>query len=78
MKKFKEFFMRLDVLERSDFASRCKTSKGHLTNIAYGNKPCGEGLAIAIERESRGAVLCEDMRPDVDWEYLRGTAKKAA
>ena len=30
--------------------------------------------AITIERESGGAVRCEDLRPDVDWAYLRGTA----
>lgn len=35
----------------------------------------------AIERATNGAVRCEDLRPDVDWAYLRATdcqAKKAA
>lgn len=27
----------------------------------------------AIERATSGAVRCEDLRPDVDWAYLRGT-----
>ena len=27
----------------------------------------------AIERATNGAVRCEDLRPDVDWAYLRGT-----
>lgn len=27
----------------------------------------------AIERETGGVVRCEDLRPDVDWAYLRGT-----
>lgn len=27
-----------------------------------------------IERATNGAVRCEDLRPDVDWAYLRGTA----
>lgn len=26
-----------------------------------------------IERATNGAVTCEDLRPDVDWGYLRGT-----
>lgn len=26
-----------------------------------------------IERATNGAVRCEDLRPDVDWAYLRGT-----
>lgn len=28
----------------------------------------------AIERATSGAVRCEDLRPDVDWSYLRGSA----
>ena len=26
-----------------------------------------------IEKLTHGAVRCEDLRPDVDWTYLRGT-----
>lgn len=26
-----------------------------------------------IERATGGAVTCEELRPDVDWAYLRGT-----
>ncbi len=28
----------------------------------------------AIERATGRAVTCEELRPDVDWAYLRGTA----
>lgn len=73
MSTFKTFFMGLPIAERDEFARRCATSAKHLTNIAYGYRPCGEGLCIAIERESAGAVRCEDLRPDVDWAYLRAT-----
>ena len=31
----------------------------------------------AIEQATNGAVTCEDLRPDVDWAYLRGTKKAA-
>lgn len=27
----------------------------------------------AIEKATQGAVRCEDLRPDVDWAYLRST-----
>lgn len=73
MKEFKEYFVGLEPGERALLAKRCKTSVGHLRNVAYG-KTCGESLAIAIDRESRGTVRCESLRPDVDWAYLRGTA----
>lgn len=76
MEKFKEFLFGIPMVEREAFASRCGTSRAHLTNIAYGQKSCGESLAINIERESHGVVRCEDMRPDVDWAYLRGTKNR--
>ena len=28
-----------------------------------------------IERVTGGAIRCEDLRPDVDWAYLRGTKR---
>lgn len=77
MEKFKRYYMRMPPIERDSFAIRCGTSRRHLENICYG-KTCGESLAINIDRESRGAVRCEDLRPDVDWSYLRGTERKAA
>lgn len=29
---------------------------------------------IEIERVTAGAVRCEDLRPDIDWGYLRASA----
>lgn len=72
----KAYLFTLSVQRRHDFAERCGTSYPHLRNIAYGLKPCGEGLAVNVERESGGAVRCESLRPDVDWAYLRGTARR--
>lgn len=31
-----------------------------------------------IEKATLGAVRCEDLRPDIDWSYLRGTQSVAA
>ncbi len=28
-----------------------------------------------IEKATSGAVTCEELRPDVDWAYLRGTER---
>lgn len=59
--------------ERECFAKRCGTSFAFIRNVAYGYRRAGAWLCINIERESEGAVKCEDLRPDVDWAYLRGT-----
>lgn len=73
--ELKTFLETMSLEQRDAFAARCGTSAGHLRNISYGYKPCGEKLAIDIERESDGAVQCEKLRPDVDWAYLRSTAR---
>lgn len=58
------------------FAARCATTPGQLKQVAYGHRRAGEALAINIERESHGSVTCEELRPDVDWAYLRATGAK--
>jgi DNA-binding transcriptional regulator YdaS (Cro superfamily) len=70
-----EHLRGLSYAELDHFARRTNTSVGHLRNVAGGHKSCGEDLAILIERETEGRVTCEDLRPDVLWSYLRGTAK---
>lgn len=57
------------------FATSCETSVGYLRKAISTRQRIGEKLCIAIERESDGAVRCEQLRPDVDWEYLRGTSQ---
>jgi DNA-binding transcriptional regulator YdaS (Cro superfamily) len=75
-----EFWLSMTVEQREAFAKRCSTSPQHLKNIAYdkkGIKTANESLCINIERESKGKVRCESLRPDVDWAYLRQTKKAA-
>jgi DNA-binding transcriptional regulator YdaS (Cro superfamily) len=38
-----------------------------------GSRPIPAERCPAIERATGGAVTCEELRPDVDWAYLRGT-----
>ena len=73
MKKLRAYLAQLSPDDRERFAVACGTSVGHLRNVAGGYKTCAESLAINIDRESGGAVRCEDMRPDVDWAYVRGS-----
>jgi DNA-binding transcriptional regulator YdaS (Cro superfamily) len=69
----KTYLSQLKPDARDAFAEACGTTVGHLRNVAYECRPCGEKLAIAIERETRGEIRCEHLRPDVDWAFLRGT-----
>lgn len=69
----KTFIKSMNASELDEFAKRCNTSAGQIKQVAGGFRRAGESLAINIERESKGRVLCEDLRPDVDWEYIRST-----
>lgn len=62
--KFKEFFARMSEPERQDFARRCGTTVGHLTNVANGSRRASFPLCLAINRESAGEVTQLDMRRD--------------
>lgn len=55
------------------FADACGTSEGYLRKAISIHQQIGSDLCIKIERESGGAVKCEELRPDVDWAYLRNT-----
>lgn len=72
------FINGMQPKQQEEFAERCKTSVGYIRKAISAGQKFGDGLCINIERESFGAVRCEDLRPDVDWAYLRGTKKKAA
>lgn len=60
--KLKDYFLSMSMNDRISFAERCGTSYGHMKNVAYG-KTCDQFLAIAIERETGGAVTVAELRP---------------
>lgn len=74
--ELKSYLAELSGPEREAFAAACDCALGHLNNITSNTRTCGEKLAIAIERETKGKVRCEDLRPDVDWAFLRGTSRQ--
>jgi len=65
------YIKALDRAALDDLAMRCQTTAGQLKQIAYGNRRANAGLAINLERETEGQVTCEELRPDIDWAYLR-------
>lgn len=62
----------LDKAKLDELATRCSTTAGQLKQIAYGHRRASVVLAVSLERETQGFVTCEQLRPDVDWAYLRG------
>jgi DNA-binding transcriptional regulator YdaS (Cro superfamily) len=73
MKEVLAYLATLPPTERDAFAARCGTTVGYLRKAASAGQRIGEDIAIRIERESNRAVTVEQLRPDVDWAYIRGT-----
>lgn len=69
----KSYLKELNQPDRIDFAERCGTTPAALRNVAYGQRKASAGMCINIERESKGAIRCESLRPDVDWAYIRSS-----
>lgn len=73
MKKLLTFINDLNKADRAVFCAACGTTEGYLRKATSRTQRLSAELCIAIERESNGLVLCEDLRPDVDWAYIRST-----
>lgn len=71
MEKLLSYLNSLPKEARSNYVGRCRTSEGYLRKAISKGQRLGEGLCISLDRESGGTVRCEDLRPDVDWAYLR-------
>lgn len=66
-----EYLKTMDKEGLDGLARRCGTSVGQLKQVAYGNRRASAGLAVSLDRETGGEILCESLRPDIDWGYLR-------
>lgn len=75
MEALRLYLKTMPTDEQVAFAKRCDTSLNYLRKAISAHQSLSEGLAIQIERESNGKVRCEQIRPDVDWAYIRGTRK---
>ncbi|WP_411690591.1 hypothetical protein [Acinetobacter towneri] len=75
--QLKTFLKGMTLSERKAFASSCSTTVGNLNQIIYVNKKCSAALAIRIDKASGGIVMCDDLCPDADFEYIREKAASA-
>ena len=58
---------------RSDLAKAIGVNPQLLSQWIHGVRPVPAARCPSIEAATNGRVRCEDLRPDVDWAYLRGT-----
>ncbi|MBU0752389.1 MAG: helix-turn-helix domain-containing protein [Gammaproteobacteria bacterium] len=58
---------------QANLARVCSVSPAMVHQWLRGIRPIAAERCPTIERATSGAVRCEDIRPDVDWAYLRAT-----
>lgn len=74
MKKLLSYINGLEKRQRISFCAAAGASERYLRKAISKQQRMGVELCIRIEKASSAAIRCEDLRPDVDWGYLRSTA----
>ena len=59
--------------KQTDLARAMGVTQGAVHQWASGLTRVAVERCIEIERATARAVTCEDLRPDVDWGFIRGT-----
>lgn len=62
----------------SKLANALGISSSYLSQLSSGLAPISLERCIEIEKATGGAVRCEELRPDVDWAYLRKSNSEEA
>ena len=66
-------YMSLDGVQPTKLAQELGVAPAYLYQMATGIRRISAERAIEVEKVTGGLVTCEELRPDVDWAYLRGT-----
>jgi DNA-binding transcriptional regulator YdaS (Cro superfamily) len=74
MEKLLKYLNDLNKDQRREFCLAVESSEGYLRKAVSRRQKLGAEICINIERETSGLIKCEDLRPDADWAYLRGTS----
>lgn len=78
MEKLIAYLNALDKAQQEAFAARCETTVGYLRKAVSIKQKLSDGLCLRIAAASGGKVPLEELRPDVDWQYLRQALANSA
>ena len=65
------YINNLSPFERKQFERRGGVSISYIRKAASTGQRLGAEYCIAIEKATKRLVTCEQIRPDIDWEYIR-------
>ena len=69
MRHLLEYLNSLPVAEQASFAQRCGTTVGYLRKAVSVGQLLKVVVCVSIERETRGLVTRQHLRPD-DWQDI--------
>ena len=78
MKKLLDFINSLPKDQRPAFFRGVGTTEGYLRKACSVGQCLSADLCMLIEEASSRAVMCEDMRPDCNWAYIRAGVGREA
>lgn len=64
-------FFETRVMTQAELARRINAHQVLVSQWANGHRRVPTAHCPSIERVTEGRVRCEELRPDVDWAYLR-------
>lgn len=71
MDKLIEYINSLSSPDREKLEKKINTTINYLRRANSGKVRLGVNVCISIEKHTGGVVRCEDLRPDIDWGFLR-------
>ncbi len=74
MEKLIAFLDKQPTGYKTELAKAINRPPSYFSRQLSGDRAFTEGDCIGIEKFTAGQVRCEDILPDVDWAYLRGSA----
>lgn len=69
--KLRSFYYGLSTKARADFALKCDTSDGQIKQIISKHRTCSPVLAVEFDKASDGFIRCDELCPQIDFEYVR-------
>lgn len=73
--KLKDYFQLPNAHGKREFAAITGINYTSMTQYLLGVRPIPPiEWCIPVEKATGGLVPCEELRPDIDWSYLRDRA----
>lgn len=71
MKKLLDYINSMPTKDRVEFENSINTTIAYLRKAISIDQKINIRVCIAIEKATCGSISCEDLRPDIDWKFLR-------